>query len=220
MAVATRTDEEIKRDVVDELYWDDRVDAVDVKVEVHDGRVILSGTVPTYAARVAADEDAHAVAGPRDVINELTVKYPTTAAVPTDAQIEASINNALRWDSQVDGSDIEVISDAGWVTLKGTVPSYWQKIRAEDIALSKSGVRDVTNELAVVPTQTFADRRIADDIVGALERNVYVSAEDVDVKVSNGVVTLRGTVPDRRAHRAARNAARRTPGVINDLAID
>jgi len=56
MAVATRTDEEVKKNVADELSWDDRVDATDVSVDVRDGRVVFSGTVLTYAARRAAAE--------------------------------------------------------------------------------------------------------------------------------------------------------------------
>lgn len=42
-----RADEEIKRDLVDELYWDYRVDASNVKAEVSDGKVRLTGTVPS-----------------------------------------------------------------------------------------------------------------------------------------------------------------------------
>ncbi len=222
MAVATRTDEDIKKDLIDELYWDDRVDAADVKAEIRDGRVILSGTVPTYASRTAAEEDAFAVAGTRDVVNDLTVKYPIGIELPTDAEIESRVTDALRWDVQVDASNIRVNSDARWITLKGTVPSYWQKVKAEDIALGKYGVRGVTNELAVVPTESYTDERIADNVVNAIERSAYVDAADVDVKVSNSVVTLTGTVPDRRALRAATSAARYTPGVIdviNNLVI-
>jgi hyperosmotically inducible protein len=53
-----RTEEQIKRDVVDQLYWDNRVDASDVTVEVSNGTVTLRGTVPTYFASTAALNDA------------------------------------------------------------------------------------------------------------------------------------------------------------------
>lgn len=222
MTIAIQTDEDIKRSVVDELYWDDRVDAADVRVEVHDGRVTLSGTVPTYAARIAAEEDARAIVGGGTVSNELTVQYPV-AELPSTGELEANVLAALQWDSEVDPSDIEVRADAGWITLRGTVESYWQKARAEDLTLHMSGVRGVSNELAVVPSRKFDDRRIGEEIVRALERNVYVDADQVDVKVSDGVVTLTGTVPDRRAYRAARDAARYTRGVtdiINQLTVE
>jgi len=49
------TDEKIKKQVVDQLYWDARVDASDVKVEVSDRNVILTGTVPSYGVRQAVE---------------------------------------------------------------------------------------------------------------------------------------------------------------------
>ncbi len=87
-----RMDEQIKKDVVDELYWDDRVDATkvnvevcndivrslearssvyadDVNVRVRNGHVTLTGTVPSWAARVSAHDAAAYSAGSVDVEN-------------------------------------------------------------------------------------------------------------------------------------------------------
>jgi hyperosmotically inducible protein len=64
-----RTDEAIKRDLIDELYWDYRVDAFNVKAEVSDGRVELTGSVPSYSARHAAVTAAWGIDGVREVIN-------------------------------------------------------------------------------------------------------------------------------------------------------
>ncbi len=36
--------EEVKKDVVDTLYWDDRIDVSKVNVEAQESRVTLSGT--------------------------------------------------------------------------------------------------------------------------------------------------------------------------------
>jgi osmotically-inducible protein OsmY len=224
MAVATRTDEEITQDVIDALYWDGRVDTADVNVEVRNGRVTLSGTAPTYAARRAVEEDAQAIVGDKgEIENRVTIKPPEGPEVPTDDQLESIVINMLPWDAEIDASDLRAISDAGWVTLKGTVPAYWQKLRAEDVALSVRGVRGVTNELAVVPTKKYEDRKIAEQITAALERNVYANRDEIDIKVDNGVVTLTGTVPDRRAYRVARDTVRHTPGVvdvINELLVE
>jgi osmotically-inducible protein OsmY len=149
MAVLTQTDEEIKRSIVEELYWDDRVDAADVKVEVRDGRAFLSGTVPTYSARTAAEEDARAVAGGGTVDNNLTVKHPTQMAIPTDEELEANVLSALRWYADFDPSNIQAAAAGGWITLRGTVESYWQKLHAEDIVLPMTGVVDIDNQLTI-----------------------------------------------------------------------
>lgn len=215
MATVTQTDEEIKKAIVDEFYWDDRVDAAEVKVEVRDGRVFLSGTVPTYNARTAAEEDARAVAGADTVDNDLTVKFPTHAQIPTDDELNANVMSALRWYAEFDPSNIEADAEGGWVTLHGEVESYWQKLRAADIIQPMTGVAGVTNELAVVPSGEFEDRRIAEEIEAALDRNVYVDAGQIEVKVDHGVVTLMGVVSNANAFRAARDAAHYTRGVVD-----
>jgi len=75
------------------------------------------------------------------------------------------------------------------------------------------GVQSVTNEIAVVPSQQVRDETIAADIVAALERSASVTADDVTVRVTDGKVTLSGTVPTSAAKRAARKAAVNTAGV-------
>lgn len=222
MAAGTETDERVRTAVIDELYWDDRVDAANIQVGVSDGRVVLTGTAPTYAALGAAEEDTRAVAFDRIVENRLIVKQPLHMLAPADPEIESNIMNTLRWHSQIDASDIQATAHDGWITLRGTVLSYWQKIKAQEVAAALIGVTGVTNELVVVPTRKYEDRRIAEAIEAALERNVYVDAEMVDVKVTDGVVTIAGSMPDWKAYKVAYDAAKHTPGVIdviNNLTI-
>ena len=72
---------------------------------------------------------------------------------PADPEIESNIMNTLRWHSQIDASDIQATAHDGWVTLPSTVPSYWQKIKAQEVAAVLIGVTGVTDELAVVPSR-------------------------------------------------------------------
>lgn len=154
----TFSDEGIKKDVTDELYWDGRVNAADVNVEVQDGTVTLTGTVPTYAAREAAYEDAWNVADVTEVTNHIEVLHPATAEVPSDEAIRTDIEETLTRDPEVDFSDLDVSVREGKVTLRGTVEAYWKKFRAEDLTSSLRGVLSIENELAVVPKGAFADR--------------------------------------------------------------
>jgi hyperosmotically inducible protein len=222
MAVGTKTDEEIKKDVVGQLYWDGRVDVSEVKVEVSDGEVTLSGTVPNYTAYDAADEDAWAMSGVRYVKNELAIKYPPSVRVPTDAEIRSNINDLLLWQPDIDSTDIDVSVENGWVTLRGSVDAYWKKVRAEELALGLSGVLGITNELAIVPTRRIEDKTIAEDIEAALERQFNIDQDLIDVKVENGKVTLAGSVGSLPAFRAAQMIAGNTLGVLmvdNELTI-
>ncbi|TMD57687.1 MAG: BON domain-containing protein, partial [Chloroflexi bacterium] len=52
MAVSTRTDEEIQRDVLEELKWDTTVKPNEVGVSVKDGIVTLTGWVDSYLKKI------------------------------------------------------------------------------------------------------------------------------------------------------------------------
>ncbi len=214
MAVATRNAEDIKKAVVDELYWDGRVNAADVQVEVTGNRVTLTGTVPSVGSRQAADEDTWLIEGVNQVDNQLDVKI-TGIELPSDETIAARIADTLLWHPDIGSSEITPTVDAGWVRLKGSVGSYWQKILAAEIVSSLGGVLGVQNELAVVPSRDITDQSIAETIVSAMDRNTYVDPEQVNVRVDNAEVTLSGQVPNLTAYRAAYDAARYTVGVIN-----
>jgi len=214
MAIATRTNEDVKKDVVDQLYWDTAVDASDVKVEVSEGEVTLSGTVPSYGAYWSAEEDAWGIAGVWVVHNNLTIKYPPGAAAPTDAEIRENIEKVLLWHPDMDSKDIDAAVDRGWVTLRGTVDTYWRKIRAEQLITGLNGVLGITNELAVVPTRDVADKVIAEDIQAAVERQSNIAPDLIDITVSGGKVTITGSVPSLPAYRAIQRIAENTFGVV------
>jgi osmotically-inducible protein OsmY len=209
-----RTDEAIKRDLIDELYWDYRVDASNVKAEVSDGRVELTGSVPSYSARNAAVTSAWGIDGVREVNNMITVRFPPTFVTPTDAEIETSARRTLAWNPDIHGSDVRVTVLDGRLKLEGSVDAYWKRWKAEDLVSGLRGVVDVENHLTVVPSEDFVDQDIASDIEAALERNQFVDAEDVTVRVEAGEVTLTGIVPTYYARGKAYNAAAFTPGVL------
>ncbi len=211
MAVRIRTDESIAKDVVDSLYWDSRVDASKVSVKVDNGIVTLSGTVPTSSSRAAASEDAWVITGVREVNNKIKVDYLMEA--PSDNNIASNIKDRFDWDDDLFPYDIQVNVVAGWVTLESTVDTFWKKVRAEDLAFSTRGVVGVMNKIAVVPTQTIADESLAEDLINALDRNVNVNVDDINVTVENGTVSLTGTVPSWSAKRAAYDTSRYTLGV-------
>jgi len=210
-----RLDERIKKQVVDSLYWDDRVDAAEVAVSVEDGRVELDGSVPSYTAKLAARDDAWVVDGVKSIDDQLEVSLPSTPSLPSDDDIRDSIQSALRWDPELYSFKIDVDVSAGWVTLEGTVDAYWKKIRAERVITDVWGVLGVTNKLAVVPEGDITDERIAEDIVDAIDRNLNIDVDNVDVKVEEGDVTLTGTVSTLAAKSAAYDAALYTIGVRN-----
>ena len=80
--------------VIDELKRDSHVDETDVGVEVHNGVVRLTGTVSSFAQRIAAQDAARRVEGVLEVANEIRVIVPTGQA-HTDIEIEQTLRRAL-----------------------------------------------------------------------------------------------------------------------------
>ena len=208
-----RTDELIKQDIVYELTRDTRVDASTVEVTVDNGRATLTGEAPTLLAKSAATDDALAILGVIEVDNLMTVKYPAAVRVPTDAEIKENVLTKLAANPDIDVLDLDVLVDAGVVTLKGTVDAYWKRTFLEDLVAPEAGVIFIENHVAVTPTDDVLDKVIAEDIVTSLEARSIVDADDIEVSVSNGVVELTGSVPSWAARQAAANAALHPAGV-------
>jgi len=205
-------DEDIKVEVVKQLYWDSRVDASEIHVSVRSGEVTLEGFVPSFLSRQAVNEDARSVAGVVSVNNKVMVKISEGSA--TDAEIESHVKDILKWNAAIDSDRISVSVASGAVTLDGFVDSYWKKVYAEDLADNLGSVVTVNNNLSVVPTKKASDENIAAEIKSALERNASVDDDSVDVKVQHGVVTLSGSVGTWGARTSAFFAALYTSGVV------
>lgn len=207
------TDDEIKRVVIDQLAWDYRIGMSAIEVFVHNGEVTLEGTVPSYAARQAAEADVLQVPGVVSVKDRLTLKFPSNVSVPSDSEIQIRFLNRLLWNPNVEASGIDVTVDRGTVILRGTTDTYWKKMLVEEIAYDIQGVVHVSNELVVVPTHTYADKAIAQDILAALQRNFELDHHRIEVSVDNGRVTLSGRVYDLREVHTVYRIARYTRGV-------
>ncbi|MGD9395624.1 MAG: BON domain-containing protein [Candidatus Thorarchaeota archaeon] len=206
-------DEQIKKSVVDMLYLDSRVDASDIHVDVTDGVVTLRGTVPSFSVKEAALFDAWKVQGVKKVNNDSFVRFPTTTLPLIDSKIEENIKKQIEWNDSTSRENIHVKVKKGKVTLEGHVDAYWKTFRAQQIVSDVIGVLDIENKLTVVPTETVTDQVIATDIINAIDKSYLVSADDVDVKVKDGIATISGKLETRAACDVALECAYNTLGV-------
>ncbi len=212
-----KTQEEIKQDIVNQLAWDSRVDANNITVRVQDNKATLSGTVSSYLASNAAREIASTVRGIQEVENLITVEFPSTFVAPSDEQIKDNVKQMLRWNYDVDESDIDINVADGHVTLEGTVESFWQKISAESDAERATGVIDVTSKMAVVPTEKISDKMLGERILDRIESNTIADLDAIDVEVEDGEVTLTGSVPSWYVWNSVYDAVQYTTGVTDIL---
>lgn len=205
-----KTDTQIKRDVEDELRWDPRVNESEIGVAVKDGVVTLSGYVPNYAQRTAAEHDAERVSGVRAIAEELKVKLPGTIEF-TDTDIARRAVDALEWDVEVPASRIRARVDKGWITLEGDADWQFERMAAERAVRNLSGVVGVSNFIRIKPRVSTYDvsRRIKE----ALQRSAAADAASIDVEANDGRVTLRGKVSSWTERQDAERAAWAANGV-------
>src|SRR5512145_2428549 len=152
-----KSDEEIQSEALFQLDWDSRLKQCDIGVTVKKGVVTLTGTVDSYAKKLAAQKAAHSVPGVLDVANEIEVKV-TGSLRRTDSEIARAIRHALEWDVLVPSYKIHSTVENGWVTLEGEVEYYSERADAERAVSRLRGVRGVTNEIAVCAPPVESER--------------------------------------------------------------
>ena len=208
---ATKTDQEIQQDVFRELRWDSRVDQTEIGVEVDNGIVTMTGTVDSYAKKVAAREAAHRVMGVLDVADDVQVKSPGSLE-RTDTEIARAVRTTLEWDAFVPDQKIRSTVTEGFVTLEGEVATLREKEDAEAAVRNLAGVRGVSNRLFVAAVK--ADPvKLRESIEEALERRAEREAERIRVRVEEGTVTLEGKVRTWPEKQAILGVVSHAPGV-------
>jgi osmotically-inducible protein OsmY len=177
MTTATHTGTDIRiRDAVERwLDWDGEVDASGIGVAAHDGIVTLTGTIDTYAGKLAAERAAKHVAGVRGIANDLEVRLLLDR---TDADIARDAVNALSLLSAIP-QGVQPVVHMGHVTLTGTVHWLFQKRNAEQAVRHIRGVRGVFNHIVVAAPSTVRDLHLR--IAKALHDDADVDARHVMV---------------------------------------
>ena len=210
-----RTDRDIQNDVLAQLNADGRLRQAEVGVEVSDGNVTLTGTVSVPSKVDAASEDAVRVSGVHDVANELSIEDGRRAS--DDTKIAHAVRHALGWNSAVPADRIDAVVRRGSVTLRGHVDRWYERSAAEVCVAGVAGVVSVRNDIQLLsPPNT--DEELREEVEDTLSH--LPSCEQVDVRVSAGIVTLAGAVGSDPIRRHAESVAASACGVrsvVNQL---
>ena len=133
----------------------------------------------------------------------------------SDATIKQEVEAELQWEPSVNAAGIGVAVKDGIVTLTGRVATLAEKYAAARAAARVAGVKAVANDLEVglLPADRRTDEEIARSVANALAWNASIPLDSIKAQVSQGWVTLEGTVEWHYQKQAAERAVRSQRGV-------
>lgn len=237
------TDDRIQADVDAVLKTDPALSNSPIHAKsVNKGVVVLAGKAATLSDHLLAIEVSSEVAGVRQVASEVNsptefgdreVWYDETPGEApagnsvTDGWITTQTKVRFMTDPDVPGSDINVDTYRGVVTLFGTVPNSATATKAVASAKEVTGVHSVKNELRVVAPMNKKSAMANDaDTEKSVRRRLdeaKLEGAHITVEVKASTARLTGTVVHPSQRYAAVAIARGTPGVArvqNDLRLD
>ncbi len=208
-----KTDSKIQADVLQELKWDPSVTHEHIGVSVNEAIVTLTGNVPSYIEKWAAEKAVQRVAGVKAVIERIDVKLPGSQ-VRDDETLAKAIVDQFKWNVRVPDELIKTNVEGGWVELSGEVEWDYQRVAAEQAVRSLTGVKGVTNRITL-KAKPIQPELVKQKIEEALKREVERETRKITVKVSGSKVILTGDVNSFKEMSDARIAALSAPGVVS-----
>jgi osmotically-inducible protein OsmY len=205
-----KTDAQLQQDVIEELKWEQSVNAAQIGVEVSDGIVTLAGHVHSFAEKWDAERAVQRVSGVKALAIEIDVTLPGSSQ-RNDTDIARSVENILEWSTYLPRDHVKVMVEGGWITLSGEVNWEYQKQALATGVRYLMGVKGVSDNIAIRPA--VSSNAVKSDIEAALMRRAKSNAHNVSVEVHDANVTLSGTVGNWSERELARHTAWGTPGV-------
>lgn len=206
---ARPADSEISDWIEEAIAGDPRVRGDDLAIATHEGIVTLSGSVSTLAGRRYAVLAAQKIYGVLGVIDQVEVE----PRVRVDVEIESAVRSRIANSAFIDSGKIEVTVRKGVVRLAGEVNSESERYEAELMAGEVVGVRDVQSFLATNDDEERDDPQILRDVTATLRRDVHLARLPIEVAVTQGEVTLSGSVGRAYEKTLAESRARWVNGV-------
>jgi osmotically-inducible protein OsmY len=200
-------------DVIQELKCDPSVTHEHIGVAVSEGVVTLSGTVPTYIEKYAAERAGQRVGGVKALVEKIEVKVPGSHR-RDDQDIAKAIIDEFRWHTQVPDDLVKANVANGWVELTGDVEWEYQRRAAEKVVRGLAGVRGITNKITIKP-KVVQPSNIKVKIEEALKRAAEREAGHLVIEVHGSRVILSGKVRSFAELADVRGAAWSAPGVTS-----
>jgi hyperosmotically inducible protein len=211
-----RYDQQIEQEVAKLLQSKDKWKGITASTE--DAIVTLNGNVKVLIDKIDVTKKVDKVNHVQGVRNHVEV-----AATVPDQQLEKELADKLRYDRVGMGSTFNALGlkvEKGVVTVSGDVRDYPSRDSALALVETTSGVKDVIDNINVLPVSPFDDQirlAVARAIYGhpSLSRYALDPQRPIRIVVDNGHVTLYGVVDSQADKTLAEMQARSVPNVFS-----
>ena len=213
---AGRYDQQIQEQVTKLLNSKDKWKGISATTE--DSVVSLQGSVKLYIDKADVARKVDRIEHVEGVRNQVQVE----GSVP-DAELQSKLADKLRYDRIGFGimfNSLGLKVENGVVTVSGDVHDYPSRDSAIAVVETTPGVKDVIDEINVLPTSGFDDDlriRIARAIYGdpTLRKYAIDPQKPIRIIVDNGHVTLEGVVISQLDKQLAGVRANSVPNVFS-----
>jgi hyperosmotically inducible protein len=199
-----------------------------VAARSNDGIVTLTGTVQDKDDKALAEDTVENLPGVVSVDNQVVVK--SEYSEHSDEWIALKIRSELLVKANVSATATTVKVKDGVVTLSGNTKNLAQKDLTGIYAKDVDNVKDVRNELVVLPAspgdstigEDIDDASITSQVKYALLSHRATSAVSTKVTTENGVVTISGVAASDAEKSLVSKLAQDTRGVksvVNDMTV-
>jgi hyperosmotically inducible protein len=190
-----RNDQQIQNDVTKLLSSKDKWKGVTANTE--DAIVTLSGSINILMDKIDLGKKVDKVKNVNGVRNHIEI-----SSTASDAELKEKLADKLRYDRVGYGivfNNLTLDVQNGVATVGGQVRDYPSRDSALAVAETMPGVKDVVDNIEVLPTSNFDDDlriRVARAIYGnnVLSRYAMDPQKPIRIVVDNGHVSLYGIV--------------------------
>jgi len=208
---ASDTDDRIESSAKKTYVFKTYLKGDDIKIKSTDGVVALTGTVAEESHKSLAKETVVSLPGVKSVDNKLGVKGEVPAK-DSDAWLITKVKSTLMFHRNVSVTETKVFAKDGTVTLRGEATTVAQKDLTTEYAKDVEGVKNVKNEMTVLPGKINPGKAAVGDKIDGMGEKMSAIGESIDDASITALVKM--TLLYHRSTSALKTTVETKDGVV------